>query len=336
MKYINYISMLFMTAILFSCAKKEDVTDKVPGVWETDWTDVLDGDLDDITVNEKIAFDSDGSFSQLFSGTVKFDDWENESEVSYLVAVEGRWEVEDADNIVLHYDMNQFATEIGKSDIEADYTDAAIGLLTGDMGDVFTGLLKSGNTDRLNKKVEAEVEKQITRYFKDMFHEINKDREAFTNVEIHGNTMSADVNHGFFGREAVYDKLDTSSYSNAQTYSGGSENGVYNESSAFEFTGKIGKYPIEMYIDIKNINNYDYSRVEGKYRYTKSGSGSYLTLSGVKRGDTMELTEYNDKGEVTGRFEGTLQIFGRLASMEYTGTFTNYQGKTFSFSLRYN
>ena len=91
-----------------------------------------------------------------------------------------------------------------------------------------------------------------------------------------------------------------------------------------------------MYIDIKNINNYDYSRVEGKYRYTKSGSGSYLTLSGVKRGDTMELTEYNDKGEVTGRFEGTLQIFGRLASMEYTGTFTNYQGKTFSFSLRYN
>ena len=207
----NCILMLFMTAILFSCAKKEDVTDKVPGVWETDWTDVLDGDLDDITVNEKIAFDSDGSFSQLFSGTVKFDDWENESEVSYLVAVEGRWEVEEADNIVLHYDMNQFATEIGKSDIEADYTDAAIGLLTGDMGDVFTGLLKSGNTDRLNKKVEAEVEKQITRYFKDMFHEINKDRKAFTNVEIHGNTMSADVNHGFFGREAVYDKTNISS-----------------------------------------------------------------------------------------------------------------------------
>ncbi len=103
-----------------------------------------------------------------------------------------------------------------------------------------------------------------------------------------------------------------------------------------EFKGSIGKYPIKMYLNLKNIDDYDWCEVEGKYCYTSSGSGSYLYVSGVKQGDSMELTEYNDKGEKTGTFYGEMEIYGNLSSMEYTGTFTNYKGKDFKFSLRYN
>ena len=162
----------------------------------------------------------------------------------------------------------------------------------------------------------------------------------FVNVVDLISYLSSDDNRDDIETLAGYNEYDSdefADYSDDQTYSGGSVNeSSTNESWVVEFEGKIGKYPIKMYLDLKNKDNYDYCPVEGSYCYTASGSGAYIYLSGVKRGERMELTEYNDNGEVTGRFEGTLQIFGRLASMEYTGTFTNYQGKTFSFSLRYN
>lgn len=357
MKLRKYIWSFVTALLIISCSKKEDISGKVEGIWQTEWDDMLDGDLDNMTVKEIIALNDDGTFEQIFSGSIDFDDWDNETQVAYAVLIEGKWHVGKPDKIVLQYDMNQFEVEIGKSAIEADYSDAAIGLLTGNWGGALSGFLKGSNTDKLNQKVEAEVEKQVKKYFRDMFVNINKDKKAFSNVEISSGTLSAKINHGFMGRDCVYYSSSnkspessvannrsvkestakkTSSSSHKQMESSSASTGNSNDDWIVGFNGSIGKYPIKMYLNLKNINNYDWCEVEGKYCYTSSGSGSYLYLSGVRQGESLELSEYNDKGEVSGTFNGKLEIYGNLAWFEYSGTFTNYAGKTFNFSLKSN
>lgn len=327
MKNVSIISLILLAFFMIGCKETPNIyKSELLGVWETDWDDILDGDLDELTVNEILYFADNGSFQQVFSGTVAFDDWENETEVSYTLGVEGTWEIKRPDEVILKYNLNALGVEIGKSSIEADYTDAAVGLLTGNWGGFLSGVLDSNKTDQLNKKVEAEVEKQITKFFKEMFREINKDKEALTKVRIDDNMMTAEINHGFFGREAVYNKVNTH-----DTYS---ESDI-NDDSGFivELTGSIGDYPITMILDFKDFYNYDYGEVEGQYMYNSTKSSGYLTLKGIKKGYDLQLTEYNDKNEVTGRFEGTLNIYGNLARFEYSGTFTNYKGRTFTFNL---
>lgn len=358
MRFRDYFLIILVATFFLSCKQNEDISGKVVGIWETDWIEDLSGDLDEMTVNEVIAFDSTGVFQQVFSGNVEYDDWDNQTDVAYIVVVGGKWQIVKPDNIVLQYDMNQFEIEIGNVTIDADYTDAAIGLLTGDWGDVLSGIIKGNNTDKISKKVEAEVNKQVSKYFKDLFRVMNKDKKSFSSVEISPGTLTAKVNRGFMGSTVVYDKMIPSHATNSMVSnkpsksqsstvesSHGSRSQIKSYKSNYnadakedwivEFEGSIGKYPVKMYLNLKNIDNYDWCEVEGKYCYTSSGSGSYLYLSGVRQGDSMKLSEYNDKGEITGTFEGSFNIYGNLSSIEYTGTFTNYKGKTFNFSLRY-
>lgn len=64
------------------------------------------------------------------------------------------------------------------------------------------------------------------------------------------------------------------------------------------------------------------------YYYNKFGPNAKLYLSVLSNnGNFLELYEQNDYGEVTGTFSG------RLTGNTYSGTFTNYKGRTFSFSL---
>lgn len=95
------------------------------------------------------------------------------------------------------------------------------------------------------------------------------------------------------------------------------------------YNGKIGKYPVEMQLTVD-----DNGLAEGRYRYTSSGNGGWLSLRGnCDIGNHwMTLTEFNDKGEQTGTFEGN---FGNTHGIvfEYDGVFTNYKGETFSFSV---
>lgn len=91
------------------------------------------------------------------------------------------------------------------------------------------------------------------------------------------------------------------------------------------FSGTVGKYPIEMELTLNSDNS-----VTGRYRYTKTGGG-WLTLTGHRDGDYMELFEYTSDGQSTGEFSGTVNAGMRW--VEYSGTFTNSKGKSFKFSL---
>lgn len=101
-----------------------------------------------------------------------------------------------------------------------------------------------------------------------------------------------------------------------------------------ELEGAIGQYPIQMTLNLKNIENNGKCGIVGEYRYTASGGGGMLELNGEKIGDKMILKEYNEKGELTGTFDGEFTMKGHLSSFEYTGTFCNSKGKTFGFNIK--
>lgn len=103
--------------------------------------------------------------------------------------------------------------------------------------------------------------------------------------------------------------------------------------TVIEMEGKIGRYPIQMTLNLKDVENDDMCKVTGKYRYTASGNGDMLSLSGEKRGDNLALEEYNNDSQHTGTFNGIFEINAQKSSYEYTGTFTNAQGKNFKFSI---
>lgn len=87
------------------------------------------------------------------------------------------------------------------------------------------------------------------------------------------------------------------------------------------WTGTIrGAGGITMYINS--------STGEFWYYYNKMGSHNklYLTVM-TNNGSFLELYEQNEYGEITGTFSG------RMSGNTYSGTFTNYKGRTFSFSL---
>lgn len=98
-------------------------------------------------------------------------------------------------------------------------------------------------------------------------------------------------------------------------------------------TGKIGSYPIEMKLDLKDINEPSWCEVEGVYRYTTTGNGSLITVEGVKQYENLDLTEVDTNGNPTGYFYGTLTIIGRLASFIYEGTFVTTKDKSYEFHL---
>lgn len=287
-KFRTIVAALLLV-VLSSC-NKEDVSGELDGVWQTEWDDMLEGDLDDLRVTEILVFEStnqagsEGVFVQIFTGDVDFDDWENESNVKYEVSISGNWEVVDKDNIRLKYDLHTMSSSFGKSDVELDYTDAAISLLQGDWSGLLVNAAMAGDADKINSKIEAEVERQINKYFREMFHEIIKDKKALTDVKIEDDLMSCNVNHGFWGRKQTYDRVEKATPGSKEVAVAALDSTYYDEDEGDELSdvintyylsGKIGgKYPIEM--ELRVVNNY---RVTwARYRYTKTGSGAWIDL----------------------------------------------------------
>lgn len=219
---LHRLSWLSLTLLLFlvlstNCKEKKDVSGEIVGNWKTEWDDILDGDLDEITVEEILILrdeneaGSKGRFVQVFSGSVKYDDWENETEIPYVVEAEGSWRVEKKDQVILNYDIDETTIKIGESTIEADYSDLGIGLLTGDLGSFIEGALQVGQVKELNRKVEDLVKKGVSSFFRSMFIEMNKEKKSLTSVVIYGNTMNCEVNHGFWGRDQNYYRIKPTS-----------------------------------------------------------------------------------------------------------------------------
>lgn len=103
------------------------------------------------------------------------------------------------------------------------------------------------------------------------------------------------------------------------------------ESSAPEYVtlrGKIGgKYPVEMQLDVSDLSD-----ISGRYRYTASGSGAWLDLKGDIYKQHLSMKEYNEKGECSGSWEGEC-FDAEDSGWSFSGTMTNYAGKTFQVSL---
>ncbi len=101
------------------------------------------------------------------------------------------------------------------------------------------------------------------------------------------------------------------------------EESTVSRGSVYSLSGSIDRYNVSMDL---NINGSD---VTGSYYYRNSGSGARLYLRGTLFSDgEMVLTETNDEGQMTGRFDGTFVSGGT-----YEGVFSNYRGDTMSFTL---
>lgn len=122
-----------------------------------------------------------------------------------------------------------------------------------------------------------------------------------------------------------YESIDTEDRTGPGYTSIGSQPVTYDE---IKLVGKVGgKYPIEMELDVA-----DYSDITGRYRYTSSGSGAWLTLKGELYKEYISLKEYNEKGECCGSWDG--QCFeAEGVGWTFSGTMTNYAGKTFHTEL---
>lgn len=326
-KFRTVVATLLLV-VLSSCSK-EDVSGKLDGVWQTEWDDILEGDLDEVRVKEILVFESsnqagsEGEFLQIFTGDVDFDDWENESTVRYEVMVSGKWEVEDKDNVRLKYDLNTMSSSFGKSNVEVDYSDAALSMLQGDWGGMLVNAALAGNADKINSKIEAEVERQINKYFRDMFREINKDKEALTDVEIDDNSMTCSVNHGFLGREQTYDRVEKATPRSKEVAVAAVDSTYYDYDedegdelsdviNTYSLSGKIGgKYPIEMEITV--VSNYRVTRA--RYRYTKTGSGAWIDLD-IDTNDFGQTLMYESlNGQRVGCLEARLTCTGNSAEL---------------------
>lgn len=215
-KFSVKIIILSLVALFFnSCSSPEDIAGKFEGAWKSEWDDILSGNVDDITVVEIIIFGNnenskvEGVFSQFFSGNVKYDDWENETEIPYSLAIAGTWSLKGRNEIILRYNLNSLETEFGNSDISTGSDEAVLNFLKGDWtGLIYDGLKRDSENKKVNKKIDSEVSKQVSNFFKEMFLTMNKDKEAMTDIVIDDDLMTCEINHGFFGRDATYYKIE--------------------------------------------------------------------------------------------------------------------------------
>lgn len=231
--------LLIAISIIFSACSKENISNKIVGVWETTWEDDLEGDLDKMYVTETISFISDnvmgnsGTFNQIFQGYVEYDDWSNETQIPYSVMATGTWKVVDKNKIQLRYNPNDVLIDVGKATIEGDYTEAALSLLSGDLGGLISGAIKAKSVEKLNTQAEENVQRQLKKFFGGMFHTANKDKVGMKSVEIDIDMMSCTVNHGFFGRKQIYDRIQTDANSLDNSYPGSNKGSNYSSGTSY-------------------------------------------------------------------------------------------------------
>ena len=99
-----------------------------------------------------------------------------------------------------------------------------------------------------------------------------------------------------------------------------------------KFTGKIGPFAITLFLDLRNAEEND----EVGYYYYNDRPKTHFKLvlveyEAINASGSMHLLlkEFSPKGNHTGTFDGQRECRGS----SYEGTFTNSQGKQYSFEL---
>lgn len=211
------MTLALMLSIV-SCQKKEDISGKIRGIWETDWKTELSGNLDDMKVNEIIVFEGrdedEGDFMQLFSGKVEYDSYGKDIDIPFSVGVKGKWTVEKPDIVALRYDVNSVRIETGNQAVRFRYSGGEM-----EMIDSRTGF----NNPEVSPKMMEEVQEQLKSYFRQMIRNINQDNKAFTDVEIVVGAMTATFNDGNEGRQSIYDKIKPDKFRGSDQDAAGDE-----------------------------------------------------------------------------------------------------------------
>lgn len=207
----RYLYLLSLTLLLVAaCGSKEDkISGRLEGVWQTNWTEDLGDDLEELRANERIAFISQnesgsrGDFEQLYVGTV---DTKRGEEVPYSVYIKGEWTVKNGDEIEMKYLLNTMDTKVGATSLVAGVADAGSAFLTEGWNNTITNVQKAGkNVGQMDEEV---VNRQLSSYFRDMFHKFNKDKVGLKSIKIDGDMMTCRVNVGLVGKKRTYDKLN--------------------------------------------------------------------------------------------------------------------------------
>lgn len=269
-KFATAILMAILVLGCFSC-KKEDISGKLQGVWESQWEAKLNDKAGEITANEILIMQNEndagfsGKFVQIFYGSAMLESLTGEGSVPYTAVVEGFWKVEDKNCIVMSYNIGKFEITAGKADKASDYTNVGLAMLA----DKFSGSLDKSldiNDDKISDKAEAAVENQLTKYFKERFHKVNKEKKGLVNVEVNGNMLTCKVVGDAFGKKLTFDRV-----SDDVAYKGSGKNEV-KVKSLREKKGNAS-------VDDSDLPNYDWlSNRYVTYDDIRGLSGSKLRI----------------------------------------------------------
>lgn len=211
------MTVIVLSWLAVSCSKSESLVGRIDGVWETEWDDYIgEDDVDDIRLKETLVLKPDlnnprrGKFGQVFAGEVDFDDFEYEQTIDFQVAVSGTWKIVDGANLQMSYDLESMNVSTGKSNVEIDYTDAVVDLLTGDLASaVVGGLMGSGEEKKVNQRINKAVSKQVETYFRNYLRELKHNKKAIKDISIERDILKCKINSGFLGRKALYDRKNS-------------------------------------------------------------------------------------------------------------------------------
>lgn len=235
-----------------------------------------------------------------------------------------------------------------KLDITYPYDYAASGVVSGLFGDFGDVLIAAGD-NAIRSKSKSDVEKKIKKnmdiptllvYISLVQQEgsidycfetsgFNDKNIEFTTKDIKSILADFDYNQLVnSGAEPSGQTESNSSESTGGDYTYANTESASSGSEIARMAGKVGgKYPIEMELDLS-----DWDNVTGRYRYTSSGSGAWLTLKGNLSEGYLKMTEYNTNGEQCGSWNGDCyKPDGE--KLIFSGTMTNSAGKTFNVEL---
>lgn len=201
---IKLLSLLFVTLLLGSCTH-QDISGELEGLWQTNRDfKVVDGD-GTLTSSEFIVFrnndnaGTDGLFLQVFEGTVDLDKEMRENDVPFVVAVQGKWDLSDKDEIEFDYDTDSMIIEIGRGEIASALKTNGLLWVEGSLRGLTDLIRKS---DRYS---DSDISK-ITRYLKSTFKErFNGSEEEMYFVKIEDDQMTVVLKDNWLPKKLTFD-----------------------------------------------------------------------------------------------------------------------------------
>ena len=198
---------LCIFAAMTGCKEKIAIDGTIVGIWQSHSDSGLPGELSNAKMTETIAFDCQnsigvgGDFVQFFTGTMQ-----EGTAVPFVVIVNGTWNVKDKDNIELVYNIGNMKVETGNDINDTDFADM-YKLEIADLDQLIANAMSPYKSNYPTAASAATVKNKLTGIFRNIFHEVSRDKFAFTSVEINGNIMNCVYNGSIIGGKKIFDRI---------------------------------------------------------------------------------------------------------------------------------